>query len=65
MMSWRHALGAAGLLVAGAAVAAGHPVLVWVAIGLLVLSLGLRLFVAICKRLMPPPKDGMSAGEDG
>ena len=41
MMSWRHALGAAGLLVAGAAVAAGHPVLVWVAIGLLVLSLGL------------------------
>jgi len=65
MMSWRHALGAAGLLAAGAAVTAGHPALVWVAIGLLVLSLGLRLFVAICKRLMPSRKDGMSAGEDG
>jgi hypothetical protein len=65
MMSWRHALGAAGLLAAGAAVTAGHPALVWVAIGLLVLSMGLRLFVAICKRLVPPRKDGMSAGEDG
>ena len=64
-MSWRHALGAAGLLAAGAAVAAGHPALVWVAIGLLVLSLGLRLFVAICKRRTPPRKDGMSAEVDG
>lgn len=63
-MSWRHALGAAGLLAAGTAVAADHQVLVWVAIGLLVLSLGLRLVVAICKRLIPPSKDGVSAGED-
>jgi hypothetical protein len=65
MMSWRQPLGAAGLLAAGAAVAGGHPALVWVALGLLVLSLGLRLCAAICKRLMPPREDGMSAREDG
>ena len=50
MISWRQVFGAAGLLIAGAAVAAGQTALVWGAVAILAVSLGLRLFAAICKR---------------
>lgn len=64
MIPWRQVLGAAGLLIAGAAVAAGQTVLVWGAITILAVSLGLRLFAAICKRRAASRMDSLSAGED-
>ena len=64
MIPWRQVLGAAGLLIAGAAVAAGQTALVWGAIAILAVSLGLRLFAAICKRRAASRMDSLSAGED-
>jgi hypothetical protein len=64
VIPWRQVLGAAGLLIAGAAVAAGQTALVWGAIAILAVSLGLRLFAAICKRRAASRMDNLSAGED-
>jgi hypothetical protein len=45
-------------------VAAGQTALVWGAIAILAVSLGLRLFAAICKRRAASRMDSLSAGED-
>jgi hypothetical protein len=65
VIPWRQAVGAVGLLASAAAVAAGQTALVWGAIAILAVSLGLRLVAAICKRRAASRPDSVPAGEDG
>ena len=64
MIFFRQLVGAAGLLLAGAAVGIGHRTLAWAAVALLGLSVALRLFAAFRRRGPPSGMDSASEGED-